>query len=141
MPELHADGALWGRARKGWFSGTRVRFSMESCPKRDCFGHGCTFFCPAVHKCPARGCRLSEVRKAAVYLCRTSIGSRGLMAINSRGAERIIKIFSHLCLIANRDFTLTLNWGGVSIINSVSMDITCKLRVCVPRISSALLRL
>ena len=22
MPEVHADGALWGRARKGWFSGT-----------------------------------------------------------------------------------------------------------------------
>ena len=40
MPEVHADGALWGRARKGWVSGTRVRFSMESCPKRVGFKHG-----------------------------------------------------------------------------------------------------
>ena len=47
MPEVHADGALWGRARKGRFSGTWVRFSMESCPKRGCFGHGCSFFCLA----------------------------------------------------------------------------------------------
>ena len=40
MPEVHADGALWGRARKGSLSGTRVRFSMGSCPKRVVFRHG-----------------------------------------------------------------------------------------------------
>ena len=40
MPEVHADGALWGRARKWRFSGTRVRFSMESCPKGVVFRHG-----------------------------------------------------------------------------------------------------
>ena len=39
MPEVHADGALWRRARKGWFSGTRVQFSMGSCPKRVVFRH------------------------------------------------------------------------------------------------------
>ena len=40
MPEVHADGALWGRARKGWFSGTGVRFSLGSCPKRVVFRYG-----------------------------------------------------------------------------------------------------
>ena len=39
MPNVHADGALWGRARKVWFSGTGVRFSMGSCPKRVVFRH------------------------------------------------------------------------------------------------------
>ena len=40
MPEVHAYGALSGRAQKGWFSGTGVRFSMGSCPKRVVFRHG-----------------------------------------------------------------------------------------------------
>ena len=39
MPEVHADAALWGRARKGWFSGTGVRFYLGSCPKRVVFRH------------------------------------------------------------------------------------------------------
>jgi hypothetical protein len=39
------------------------------------------------------------------------------------------KSFHTSCLIANRDFTLTLNWGGVSIINSVSVDRTCVFRL------------
>jgi len=40
MPNVHADGALWGRARKGWFSGTSAWFSMGSCPKGVVFRHG-----------------------------------------------------------------------------------------------------
>ena len=40
---LHARSArrwaLWGRARKGWFSGTRVQFSLGSCPKSVVFRH------------------------------------------------------------------------------------------------------
>ena len=51
MPEVHADGALWGRARKGWFSGTRVRFSMGACPKRVVFRHGVRF---SLGSCPKR---------------------------------------------------------------------------------------
>lgn len=38
---------LWGhigRARKGRFSGTRVRFSMGACPKRAVFRHGCSLY-------------------------------------------------------------------------------------------------
>ena len=47
---LHAKSArrwaLWSRARKGWVSGTGVRFSMGSCPKGGCFGHGCGLSSP-----------------------------------------------------------------------------------------------
>ena len=72
MPEVHADGALWGRARKGWFSGTGVRFSMESCPKRVVFRHGTDSILD----------RRPQVSSQKKDTC--------------RGVERVIKIFPHL---------------------------------------------
>ena len=49
MREVHADGALSGRAPKGWFSGTRVRFYFGSCPKKVGFRHGVRF---SMESCP-----------------------------------------------------------------------------------------
>ena len=50
MPEVHADGALWGRARKGALSGTRVRFSMGRARKGAVLGTGVASVRPDVPK-------------------------------------------------------------------------------------------
>ena len=63
MPEVHADGALWRRARKGWFSDTRVQFSMGSCPKWVVFRHeGPLFFGVVPEKGAVSGTGVASVR-------------------------------------------------------------------------------
>ena len=72
-----------GRARKGWFSGTRVRFSMESCPKGVVFRHGTDSI---LHCRP----QVSSQKKDtccgvewAVHFCRTSIRNSVFMPKNN----------------------------------------------------------
>ena len=89
MPKVHADGLfravpekggfqvrgsgfIWGRARKGWVSGTGVRFSMESCPKGVVFWHGTD----------------------SILHCRSQVSSQ--KKDTCRGVERFSSILPHL---------------------------------------------
>ena len=68
------SGFLWSRARKGWFSGTGGRFSMESCPKGVVFRHGTD----------------------SILHCRPQVSSQKMDTC--RGAEGFSSILSHLNL-------------------------------------------
>ncbi len=88
--QARGSGFLWSRARKGWFSGTRVRFSMESCPKGVGFRHegpvfygvvpekgavlgtGVASVRPDVPKASGQRARYAEVWKGSVQFYRTS---------------------------------------------------------------------
>ena len=62
----------WSCARKGWFSGTRVRFSMGSCPKGVVFRHGTD----------------------SILHCRPQVSSQ--KKDTCRGVERFSSILPHL---------------------------------------------
>ena len=72
MPEVHADGALWGRARKGWYSGTGAGFLWSRARKGAVLGTGVASVRPDVPKASGQRARYAEVWKGSVQFYRTS---------------------------------------------------------------------